>query len=113
MNWFVSYKDGQVISSLDSGWNNLPRTKNVEYLGVYDLNEKLHTFYGDTFFFSDIGETSERDGLHKWLARMIGVFKGDEGQLTTFFVEGSVTTENIKLSDYQKLYKPICFLENQ
>lgn len=108
----MEYKDGQLISSLDCSWNGLPRTKDIDRIGMYDFLGDAHTLEGDVFFFSDIGETPERTGIHEWVGRMIASFKGNEGNLVTLYKDGRIVKEKVSLDKYEKTYKPICFIKN-
>jgi len=113
MQFVMEYENGDICSSSEFGWNQLPRDKKVISFGVHDLFDNFYELKDyDIYFFSDEAMTLA-GSKGKWIARMIGAFKfNGEGKLIRVTAEGPVEQTDVNYEDFKNTYAPNTFIIN-
>lgn len=114
MNMLVWLEDGEVLSSNDYTWRQIPRDKKINTIGIYDAEDNYYELSDCTdYFFSDEASYSMVSKEFKWEARMVAGFnENGEGELIKVFIEGPAVVTTVYLSDFQKQFKDDAFIRN-
>jgi len=114
MLYAVEYADGEVITSAERTWVQLPK-KNIESLIIYDTSEQQHVLAGyDVWFFSDTAVVNAGTSKFEWESRVCGGFSTETGcgTVISVFPKGGYIEMPAKLIDYQSRFSESAFIEN-
>lgn len=110
MNYIVTYKNGNLLSSSDCAWRNI-KADNIESIGIYDNEDKYYELKGDVFFFSDVADFSMNSQKFIWKNRTIGAFdkKSKKGQIITVWINGGTEIIDADLKEYESTHNHLAF----
>lgn len=114
MEYAVLYENGDVYTSSEKTWAQMPRDK-IESILVYDADNQKYMLSGfDVWFFSDVARCQfGKDPVIE--ARLIGAFHTETGQGTICMLTPSGDYKEVcgELTEYKKTFNDSSFIHNE